>query len=110
MTEWISGSIFIRPNEKMKKGDVIQGHTHNHDHTSFVVSGSVHVHAVCPDGRTIDDDFGRGCLFPHFLVLAGVEHEITALEDGTNFYCIYSHRNPQGEVSVQKTGWSEAYF
>jgi quercetin dioxygenase-like cupin family protein len=93
----------------MMKGQVIKGHKHNFDHTSFVTDGSVHVHAVCPDGRVIDADFGRGHAYRHFLVLAGVEHEITALEDGTNFYCIYSHRTPQGEISQVQTGWMEGY-
>jgi quercetin dioxygenase-like cupin family protein len=109
MTEWISGNIFIRPNQNMKKGDVIQGHKHNFDHTSFVTEGSVHVKAVTPDGRVIESDFGKDYKYRHFLVLADVEHEITALEDGTNFYCIYSHRTPQGEVSISQTGWREAY-
>jgi quercetin dioxygenase-like cupin family protein len=109
MTEWVSGNIFIRPNRNMMKGDVIQGHKHNFDHTSFVVKGSVHVKAVTPDGRVIEGDFGEAYNTPHFLVLADVEHEITALEDGTSFYCIYSHRTPQGEVSLHQTGWYDAY-
>lgn len=109
MTEWISGNIFIRANENMHKGDVIKGHKHNFDHTSFVTEGSVHVKGICPDGRVIEGKFGKDYSFRHFLVLADVEHEITALEDGTNFYCIYSHRTPQGEVSLARTGWPEAY-
>jgi hypothetical protein len=114
MTEWatisgVHGNIFIRPNERMHKGQVIQGHKHNFDHTSFVTDGAVHVKAFLPDGTVLERDFGRGYQFRHFLVLAGVEHEITALEDDTNFYCIYAHRNAQGEVVEEQTGWHGAY-
>lgn len=109
MTEWVSGNIFIRSNEHMRKGAVIHGHKHNFDHTSFVTEGSVHVKGTLPDGRVIEADFGKDFPFRHFLVLANVEHEITALENGTSFYCIYSHRTPQGEVSIQQTGWPGSY-
>lgn len=107
--EWVSGNIFIRPNEMMKAGDVIEGHAHNFDHTSFVVNGAVNVRATTPDGRQLDANFGNGYPFRHFLVLKDVEHTITALEDGTDFYCIYSHREPQGDIVQTVTGWTEAY-
>ena len=107
--EWVSGNIFIRPNEMMKAGDTIAGHAHNFDHTSFVVNGAVNVKATTPDGRQIDGNFGNGFPFRHFLVLAGVEHAITALEDGTDFYCIYAHREPQGDIVQENTGWYEGY-
>jgi hypothetical protein len=44
-----------------------------------------------------------------FLVKAEVEHEITAREDGTIYWCTYSHRTPQGEIVETYTGWREAY-
>lgn len=106
MTEWISGNVFIRPNELAKAGDKCGGHKHNFDHTSIVFKGSVHVKGVLPNGSVIERDFKAPS---HFLVLKDVEHEITALEDGTVFWCVYSHRKPQGELSVEYTGWPEAY-
>lgn len=45
----------------------------------------------------------------YFLVKAGVEHEITAREDGTIYWCVYSHRTPQGEVVQEYAGFEEAY-
>lgn len=104
--EWVSGNILIRPNFFGKAGEVIQGHKHNFDHTSFVIKGSVRVRATTPDGRKLDKVFKAG---QHFLVLAEVDHEITALEDNTEFFCIYSHRTPQGDVVQEVTGWDEAY-
>lgn len=43
------------------------------------------------------------------LIKADVEHAITALEDGSEFWCVYAHRDAQGRVTQQFTGWDEAY-
>lgn len=102
MAEWISGNVFIRPNTLQYKGDAVDGHKHNFDHTTIVFKGSVHVKAKLPDGREIEQDFAAP---GHFLVLKGVEHEITALEDNTVFWCVYSHRNAQGDVVEDNIGW-----
>lgn len=104
--ELVSGNIFIRKNGGMAKGDKVGGHTHNFDHTTIVFTGAVHVSALCPDGRVIEQDFRAPT---HFLVKAEVKHEITALEDGTEFWCVYGHRTPQGDVVQEFNGWSEAY-
>lgn len=104
--EWQSGNIFIRRNILERAGDVIDGHAHRFDHTSYVICGMVRVEAVLLDGRQIEKTFGPG---DHFLVLAGVQHKITAVTDGVMFDCIYSHRTPQGEVVQQATGWEPAY-
>jgi hypothetical protein len=109
--EWVSGNVYIRAQKLAKAGDRTQGHKHNFDHTTIVFSGSVHVHAVLPDGTVIDRDFGEGTLLGlrHFLVRAEVEHEITALVDGTEYWCVYSHRTPQGDVVLANNGWMDAY-
>ena len=106
MAEWISGNIFIRPNRLEKSGHYVKGHKHNFDHTTIVYKGAVHVKAELPNGSAIERDFVAPA---HFLVKAGMEHEIVATEDGTEFWCVYSHRTPQGEISVEKTGWEDAY-
>ncbi len=41
------------------------------------------------------------------LILAGVLHRITALEDGTIYHCIYAHRTPQGDVVQEYDGWAK---
>lgn len=104
--EWISGNIFIRPNENLPKGSIVQGHKHNFDHTTIVFRGKVHVKAVLPDGTIKERDFEAPS---HFLVRADVEHEIEALVDDTTYWCVYSHRNPQGEICEENQGWSEGY-
>lgn len=91
---------------KTKAGDKRSGHKHNFDHTTIVFQGAVHVKATLPDGRVIEQDFEAP---NYFLVRADVEHEITALKDGTEIWCVYSHRTPQGEVAQVATGWHEGY-
>lgn len=104
--EFISGNVFIRPNAMPKAGDVCDGHTHNFDHTTIVFKGAVHVRKVSPDGTVMEKDFRA----PDFLLIRAEDrHEITALEDGTEFWCVYSHRNAQGEVTQTATGWEKAY-
>lgn len=104
--EWVSGNIFIRPMRGEKAGDLMaDGHEHNFDHTTIVFKGSVHVEAKTPDGRVIVRDFTAPA---HFLVKADVRHKITALEDNTEAWCVYSHRTPQGDVVQEYTGWEGA--
>jgi hypothetical protein len=120
--EYVSGNIFVRPNFLEKTGDNISGHEHNFDHTSFVTRGSIHVvkwrklyndngARMVRDGQPAwlqveAKDFSAGS---HFLVKAEERHEITALEDNSEFACIYSHRTPQGDVVQAYSGWDRAY-
>jgi len=104
--EWISGNIFIRANVLEHVGDAVARHAHQFDHTTIVWEGAVHVAATLPDGTRLEREFRRG---EHFLVRAHVEHAITALEDGTVFWCVYAHRDPQGRVTQEYTGWERAY-
>lgn len=105
--EWASGNIFIRPNQMANAGDLVQGHTHTFDHTTIVFTGAVHVKATKPDGTVVERDFYAPS---HFLVLADVVHEITALVPNTEFWCVYSHRTAQGDVVQEVTGWLGAYY
>lgn len=102
--EWVSGNVFIRPNILTEAGDTVHGHKHAFDHTTIVFKGAVRVRAVLQDGTQREQDFTAPA---HFLVTAGVEHEITATQDDTEFWCIYSHRTPQGTITQEYTGWIE---
>lgn len=104
--EWVSGNIFIRPNNLPKAGDCIDGHVHRFDHTSIVFKGAVHIKAKLPDGTVIERDFVSPA---HVLIRADVEHEITALVDDSCIWCVYAHNTPQGEVVQEYTGWEDAY-
>ena len=105
IAEWVSGNIYIRPNRGLA-GTVVAGHTHHFDHTTIVFAGAVHVKATTPDGQVLRErDFHAPA---HFLVKAEVWHEISFLEDG-EFWCVYSHRTPQGRVTEDFDGWQPAY-
>ncbi len=103
--EWVSGNIFIRPSGRMDAGARTEGHTHNFDHTTIVFTGAVRVRAKLPDGRELDQEFVAPA---HFLVRKDVRHEITAIMDGTEYWCVYSHRTPQGDVVQEFDGWRYA--
>lgn len=111
--EWVSGNVMIRPSPMMAAGQYVQGHTHHFDHTTVVFRGAIRIKATTPDGRVIEREFRSprpDYAGPsHALIKAEVTHEITAIEDGTIFWCVYAHRDPQGEVWQAYTGWDEAY-
>lgn len=105
--EYVSGNIFIRPNKFTKAGDTMEGHTHNFDHTTFVTRGSFNALGKHPDGREVRATVSAG---QHLLIRADWEHSFVALEDNSEFACIYAHRTPQGDVVQEVTGWMEAYL
>ncbi len=82
------------------------GHTHNFDHLTILLTGSVHVKAVAPDGRIIEQDFEAPT---DFLIKRDFTHEFTALTPHVTYWCIYAHRNPQGNVVQEWNGWTDAY-
>lgn len=106
LPEWVSGNIFIRPNYLDNVGDRIVGHKHCFDHTTIVFHGAVHVKATGPSGEALEQDFEAP---GHFLVKADWIHEITAIQPDTVFWCVYAHRDPQGRVTQEFTGWGKAY-
>jgi quercetin dioxygenase-like cupin family protein len=104
--EWVSGNVLIRPNKMEKTGDVIHGHTHNFDHTTILFRGAFRIKAKLANGTEIVREAKAPA---HFLIRADVEHEITALSDDTEFWCVYAHRTPQGDVIQTYDGWQKAY-
>lgn len=102
--EWASGNVYIRPNPK-QPGEVVEGHTHNFDHTTIFFSGKWKISAVLPDGRTVEQEVTAPA---HRLIRAEVEHRIECLEAG-EFWCVYAHRTPQGDVVQEFNGWGPSY-
>lgn len=102
--EFVSGNIFIRPNQK-KSGERIVGHTHNFDHTTIFFRGRWRAKAKLPNGTLLEREFVAPA---HALIRADVEHEFECLEDG-EMWCVYSHRTPQGDVIQEHNGWGASY-
>lgn len=104
--EWASGNVFIRANRLDRAGDGTEGHEHNFDHTTIIFQGAVRITARLPGGGRV---VREGAAPAHFLIRAGVRHEIEATADGTVYWCVYSHRDHQGEVCQEYDGWRDAY-
>jgi len=104
--EYACGNIYIRTNDPLKKDQVVEGHKHNFDHATYCAAGALRIDRKL--GEHVDTVEVRAGELP-VLIRAGVEHAITALEDGSVYHCIYAHRLPQGDVVQRYTGWSDAY-
>lgn len=110
MAEFISGNIFIREMLFGDIGFVVDGHTHNFDHTTYIVRGAVRIEQLDADGsvvRTIDKRATDGHNW--VLIKAAVKHRLTALEPHSLGHCIYSHRNGQADVVQDYDGWTQGY-
>lgn len=108
--EYVSGNIFIRQMHFPADRPVVDGHEHNFDHTTYIVRGSVLIEQLDEAGnvvRSITKSARDG--FNWALIKAGVRHRLTALEPNSLGHCIYSHRNPHGDVVVDYDGWTPAY-
>lgn len=131
--EQVSGNIFIRPVLLQKKNDYVDGHRHNFDHTTIFWSGTYHIKTVGPDGTTKECDI----VAPDFLLIKkDTEHYITSttptyddmkerLKDKSReellenlarlgsgearFWCVYSHRGPNGDVVQEPNNRVESY-
>lgn len=106
----VSGNIFIRSMVFEKAGDGVKGHRHNFDHTLYCPHGALRVEIPDDAGNVLKTtEISVSHNFNWVLIRAGVVHIVTALEDGSVGHCIYSHRNPQGEVVQEYDGWTPGY-
>jgi len=85
------GNIWTRKIFFAKAGEVYEGHEHDHDHTSLLMSGSVSL--AVPGYKPV--------IFTapaQIIIRAEYEHEITAREDNTLWWCVHAKRDEGGEV------------
>jgi len=78
-------SVYVRHMVFENIGDIELGHSHQFDHQTLVAKGSIKVKAN-----------GKETVFtaPHCVFIkAGVEHELTSLEEDTVVYCIHALRD-----------------
>lgn len=84
------GNVWIRAHHFAKAGEVHDGHTHTFDHVSFLTKGRVQV---------IVGKHATEYEAPNFIVIGkDVEHQIIALEDETQWWCVFAVRDKNGEV------------
>jgi hypothetical protein len=71
-------------------GETHGGHEHKFDHVTLLVSGK-----VCVE---IEGHKPKEFTAPTFIVIRKEhQHKITAVEDGTVYYCVYALRNMDGK-------------
>jgi len=112
------GNIFVRKLYFPKQGDVMGCHTHNFDHTTIIFKGSVEMEYENEDGEVITrivsapksgkgepTERGEG----YVLVPATMEHGMTALEDDTEVWCVFAHRDEHGDPVPDFNGRTDAY-
>jgi hypothetical protein len=113
MTEWVSGNVYIRSmgegGQGLKPGEIVGGHKHNFDHTTICFCGRWQVQKWASDDRLVHE-FTREGPF-HVLIEKDCRHAFTFLGGAPIgwAYCVYSHRTPQGEISLVETGWPDAF-
>lgn len=108
--EHVSGNIFVREMKFEKALESVEGHTHNFDHTTYVVRGGLRIEQLGENGevlRAVEKHATQGHNW--VLIKANIKHRITALEDNSLGHCIYSHRTPQGEIVQEYDGWQPAF-
>ena len=84
--EFVCGNIFVRTSDAMKLGQIVHSHKHNFDHATLCAVGALRVSRKV-DGVAETITVKAGDL--PVLILAGVEHQLEAVEDGSVYYCIY---------------------
>lgn len=89
------GNVFVRMHGLMKAGQVHDGHTHYFDHVTMLFAGSLKVRwRKHKDGDLSKEllAFGEKTFTaPTFITIdKDTMHEITALEDGTLWACVYA--------------------
>ena len=91
------GNIWTR-HLSFNKGESKAGHKHEFDHLHFLVSGSVRIRVY---NKTREDDplLVKEYKAPSWIKVPKEHfHDVTALEDGTEGYCIQSLRNEDSTV------------
>ena len=89
----------------LRKGEVVDGHSHEFPHETFVVAGSFLIEALDADGKVLRSRT-IGCPKPTdeqikpfwILIHAGVIHRLTALEDGSIYACVFAALKRDGTV------------
>jgi hypothetical protein len=85
------GNIWVRQNVLELAGEAHDGHEHKFDHVTLLVSGRVSVE--------LEGSEAKEFVAPTFIIIRKEhQHKITALEDGTVYYCVFALRDLDGDV------------
>jgi len=101
----IIGPIATRIFDLPEICNVSEGHAHNYDHTTIVISGGIKVSYEYGDkGQIIKGESGEYHQGQAVCIKAGVKHTIKALVNNTKYMCIFSHRDLDGLITQSYVG------
>ncbi len=107
----VCGELALRPLVFGPAGSVVEGHTHNFDHMTYITHGKVRVEKLGDEGKVlkmVELDASEARNFVN--IEAGVIHRLTSLTDGALGHCVYPHRDPETNAIVRHyNGWEAAY-
>ena len=107
----ITGPIGYRRYVLEKTCESNVGHTHNYDHTTIVIRGSIRVtiSKQDADGNTVTVGSREYSAGEVVFIAANLMHTIKALEDNSVYMCVFSHRDFDGLVTQKYVGNGAAY-
>ena len=89
------GNIYARHMTFPKTGDSLSGHSHEYDHVTLLSAGALQVKLWGVGGAEKITDYTA----PAFIeIQANRSHELTALSDRTEAWCIFAVRDLDGTV------------
>lgn len=97
------GNVWVRGYVLKKKGDSNnKGHKHHFDHVTLLVKGSLRVEVDGFEPTTYEA--------PTFIVTKKeYHHTLTALEDDTQYFCVFALRDIDGNVTDIYSGDNSPY-
>lgn len=87
-----------------------EGHEHNYDHVTVVISGRLLVkYSYVQHGQLVEGESKEYGPSEVVEIKANVRHTIKALVAGTQYMCVFSHRDFDGLVTQTYQGHDAAY-
>lgn len=111
MTLALIGPVGIRRELLEKVCNESVGHEHNYDHTTIVIRGRLRItyHQLQADGSWAVSKVEEASQGAAVFIAAGLRHTLKALDDNTQYMCVFSHRDFDGLVTQDYVGNVRAY-
>lgn len=105
------GPIGIRRELLEKTCQEAVGHSHNYDHTTIVIRGRLQItyRQLQTDGTYVVIKTEEAAQGSAVFIAAEVHHTLKALDDNTQYMCVFSHRDFDGLVTQTYVGNAAAY-
>lgn len=110
--ESTAGVFFTRYGRLPQKGMRVVTHRHNYDHITLILGAATYqqLEATNPEETEFrvvrETRMSRG---GQVYVVAGQLHAIVADEDNVEYWCTFNHRDEEGVLCDQFTGWPRSY-